>query len=791
MLISERWLRELVPGAPDLNTLIERLTLAGLEVAGAEPAAPPLESVVVAEVLDAAPHPNADRLRLCQVSDGTETLPVVCGAPNVRAGLKVALAQVGARLPGDLRIRKSKIRGEVSQGMLCSGRELGLDDDQAGILELPADAPSGVALSDYLELDDHLIEVDLTPNRGDCLSALGLARELAALLDLPLAWQAPGPVAAEHEQCAEVEIRAPADCPRYAARILLEVDAAAPTPGWLRERLRRSGIRSLGAVVDITNYVLLETGQPLHAFDLDRLHGGIRVRRAAAGELLTLLGEQSVTLGPEHLVIADANGPVALAGIMGGAGSAVSSETRRVLLESAYFPPAAVAGRARGLGLGTDAAHRFERGVDPTGQVRAIERATALLVEICGARPGPVTDVRDAAHQPAPAELSLRRSRCRRVLGIDLELEQIGSLLQRLGMSTRETDADTLAVTAPSFRFDLTHEVDLIEEVARLHGYDRIPAVQPPGSSAMLPAPDARLEPMRLRSLMVDRGYREVVTYSFVGEVEQRRLFPQTQAPVLQNPLSADQAVMRVSLWPGLLQTAVHNRNRQVGRMRLFELGRCFRIENSNYIQPSVMSGIICSDSFSAHCLDSARASDLYDLKADIDALLAMTGSPTHFTVEPASHPALHPGQAARLLRDGRTVGWFGRLHPSLEQELELPWSGLFELDLEVLTEQVAHRPRVVSPYPLVERDLSLLVPRDTLWAQLRTAAQDAAGATLVDIDIFDLYTGAGIGAEHKSVGLRLRFSDPERNLTDAEIEQLQNQVLEALTDRFGAQLRA
>lgn len=307
----------------------------------------------------------------------------------------------------------------------------------------------------------------------------------------------------------------------------------------------------------------------------------------------------------------------------------------------------------------------------------------------------------------------------------------------------------------------------------------------------MLPTPDAHLEPMRLRSLMVDRGYREVVTYSFVSDAEQRRLFPQTQAPVLQNPLSTDQAVMRVSLWPGLLQTAVHNRNRQVEHMRLFELGRCFRIENSNYVQPSVMSGIICSDSFSAHCLDPARASDLYDLKADIDALLAMTGVPTQFIVEPANHPALHPGQAARLRRGDRTVGWFGRLHPSLEQELELPWSGLFEVDLGVLTDQVVHRPRPVSPYPLVERDLSLLVPRDTLWAQLRTAAQAAAGAALVDIDIFDLYTGTGIGTEHKSVGLRLHFSDPERNLTDAEIEQIQSQVLEALTDRFGAQLRA
>ena len=791
MLISERWLRELVPDAPGLDSLIERLTLAGLEVAGTEPAAPPLDSVVVAEVLEATPHPNADRLRLCQVSDGTDTLPVVCGAPNVRAGLKVALARVGARLPGDLRIRKSKIRGEVSQGMLCSGRELALDDDQAGILELPADAPTGVPLSDYLELDDHLIEVDLTPNRGDCLSALGLARELAALLDLPLAWHEPQPVAAVHAQCAEVEILDPDECPRYAARILLDVDAAAPTPGWLRERLRRSGIRSLGAVVDITNYVLLETGQPLHAFDLDRLCGGVRVRRAAAGETLTLLGEQSVTLGPEHLVIADADGPVALAGIMGGAGSAVSVDTRCVLLESAYFTPTAVAGRARGLGLGTDAAHRFERGVDPTGQVRAIERATALLVEICGARPGPVTNISDGAQQTAPVELSLRRSRCRRVLGIDFELAQIGSLLQRLGMGTRELDADTLVVRAPSFRFDIEQEVDLIEEIARLHGYHQIPAVRPPGQSVMLPVPDGRLEPMRLRNLLVDRGYREVVTYSFVGEAEQRRLFPQAQAPALQNPLSADQAVMRVSLWPGLLQTTVHNRNRQAGHMRLFELGRCFRIEDSNYVQPSVISGILCSDSSAAHCLDPARATDLYDLKADIDAVLAMTGLPAQFTVEPISHPALHPGQAARLLRNGQAVGLFGRLHPSLEQEFELPWSGLFEIDLDALGQQVVHQPRPVSPYPLVDRDLSLLVPGDTLWSELRATAAAAAGAALVDIDIFDLYTGPGIGAGYKSVGLRLRFSDPERNLTDTEIEQFQGQVLDALTDRFGAQLRA
>ena len=794
MRVSETWLREWCNPPLDTAGIAERLTMGGIEVGAIEPAAGAFDGVVVARIVTTRPHPDADRLRLCEVevAPGEPLLNIVCGAPNARPGLRAPLARVGARLPGGLHIKKSKIRGQPSEGMLCSAQELGLGEGQAGLLELPDDAPIGAPLRDYLQLDDRIIEVELTPNRGDCLSVSGLARDLAALTDTPLTAPDMAAVPPASERRLEVRIEAPAACPRYLCRVVENIDPKAPSPLWLQERLRRAGLRSLGPVVDVTNYVLLELGQPLHAFDLDRIGGGIVVRQARAGEKLRLLNGQEIDADPDLLLICDDTRPLAAAGIMGGAESAVGDATRSVLLESAFFAPRAIAGRARRLGLQTDASHRFERGVDPHLQLPAIERATQLLIELCGGVPGPVVEACSEADLPAAPAIRLRAARVARVLGCELADGDIETILRRLGCSVSAQAPGLWQVTPPSRRFDLVIEEDLIEELARVHGYARLPAVRPAPRGNFPPAGDDRVSRQRLALALVDRGYQEAITYSFVEPKLQALIDPHGRPLGLSNPLSAELAVMRTSLWPGLLQALAYNANRQVARVRLFEIGLRFVEAGGEVRQDAAVAGLISGPRSPEQWALPATPVDFFDLKADVEALLAITGCADRFSFEPAEHPALHPGQSARLRRDGRAVGWLGRLHPALEAQLGLDEAPLlFEVELAALTAGRVPVYAEVSRFPVVRRDLAVVLPQQVPAADiLATARAACAQAPVQELLIFDVYQGPGVPAGCKSVALGITLADTERTLSDADVEPLLARVLHALAEAHQAQLR-
>jgi phenylalanyl-tRNA synthetase beta chain len=794
MRVSETWLREWCNPPLDTAGIAERLTMGGIEVGAIEPAAGAFDGVVVARIVTARPHPDADRLRLCEVevAPGESLLHIVCGAPNTRPGLRAPLARVGARLPGGLHIKKSKIRGQPSEGMLCSAQELGLGEGQAGLLELPDDAPIGAPLRDYLQLDDRIIEVELTPNRGDCLSVSGLARDLAALTDTPFTAPDMAAVPPASERRLEVRLEAPAACPRYLCRVVENIDPKAPSPLWLQERLRRAGLRSLGPVVDVTNYVLLELGQPLHAFDLDRIGGGIVVRQARAGEKLRLLNGQEIDADPDLLLICDEARPLAAAGIMGGADSAVGDDTRSVLLESAFFAPRAIAGRARRLGLQTDASQRFERGVDPHLQLQAIERATQLLIELCGGVPGPVVQACAESELPVTPAIRLRAERVAHVLGCGLADGAIENILRRLGCTVSAQAPGLWQVTAPSRRFDLAIEEDLIEELARVHGYERLPAVRPAPRANFPAAGDDQVSRQRLALALVDRGYQEAITYSFVEPRLQALVDPQGRPLALSNPLSTELAVMRTSLWPGLLQALAYNANRQVARVRLFEIGLRFTDAGGELRQDAAVAGLIAGPRSPEQWALPAEAVDFFDLKADVEALLAITGCADRFGFEPAEHPALHPGQSARLSRDGTTVGWLGRLHPRLESALALDESPLlFEIELAAL---VAGRVPVyaeVSRFPAVRRDIAVVLPQQVPAADiLATARAACAQAPLQELLIFDVYQGPGVPAGYKSVALGITLAATERTLTDADVEPLIARVLHALAEAHQAQLR-
>lgn len=805
MRVSETWLREWCNPPLDTAGVAERLTMGGIEVGAIVPAAGEFDGVVVARIVTTRPHPDADRLRLCEVevAPGEAPLHIVCGAPNARPGLRAPLARVGARLPGGLHIKKSKIRGQPSEGMLCSAQELGLGEGQAGLLELPDDAPLGAALRDYLQLDDRIIEVELTPNRGDCLSVSGLARDLAALTDTPLTAPDIAAVPPASERRLEVRLEAPAACPRYLCRVVENVDPKAPTPLWLQERLRRAGLRSLGAVVDITNYVLLELGQPLHAFDLDRIGGGIVVRHARPGEKLRLLNGQDVEADADLLLICDEARPLAAAGIMGGAESAVGDDTRSVLLESAFFAPRAIAGRARRLGLQTDASHRFERGVDPHLQLPAIERATQLLIELCGGVPGPVVEACSEADLPAAPAIRLRAARVARVLGCELADGDIENILRRLGCAVSAQAPGLWQVTPPSWRFDLAIEEDLIEELARVHGYARLPAVRPALRGNFPPAGDDQVARQRLALTLVDRGYQEAITYSFIDLRIAGLIDPEARARdrlfILSNPLSADLAVMRTSLWPGLLRAYAHNAHRQATRVRLFEIGSRFVVPPESApgkvesVPPDPMvGGLIAGPRNPEQWALPVEPVDFFDLKADVEALLAITGCADRFSVEPAEHPALHPGQSARLRRDGRAVGWLGRLHPALEAQLGLDEAPLlFEVELAALTAGRVPVYAEVSRFPVVRRDLAVVLPQQVPAADiLATARAACAQAPVQELLIFDVYQGPGVPAGCKSVALGITLADTERTLSDADVEPLLARVLHALAEAHQAQLR-
>lgn len=795
MRFSESWLRDWVNPPVDTRTLADQLSMAGLEVDSVEPAAPAFSGVVVGLVESVTPHPDAEKLRVCSVRVGADApLQIVCGAANVAPGMRVPVATVGAVLPSDqpggFKIKRARLRGVESLGMICSASELGLAETSSGILPLPADAPVGEDLRVWLQLDDACIEVDLTPDRGDCLSIAGLAREVSAINGATLTPVTVDAVAPGRDDRFPVRLLAPERCPRYACRIVRGIDPAAETPMWMRERLRRSGIRSLGAVVDVTNYVMLELGQPMHGFDLARLDGEIRVRLAEPGERLTLLNGQEIALRPDTLLIADAERALALAGIMGGEGSGVGPETRDVLLESAFFAPAGISGKARSYGLHTDSSHRFERGVDPQLQVRALERATRLLLEVAGGQPGPVVDVLAEAHLPRRSRLSLRARRCAQILGLTLPPETVEEILARLGMHTERT-ADGWTVTVPSARIDLVHEVDLIADIGRIHGYDRIPVSHASSAAATKAAPEAAFDQDRARLALVGRGFQEVVTYSFVSPELQARVEPESQGLRLANPISADMSVMRLSLWPGLLQTARYNQARQQERVRIFETGLRFRPGPEGLRQEPVIAALAVGGVEPEQWGQPLQATDFYSLKCDAEALLTLTGAAERFAFVPASHPALHPGQTACIERDGQRVGLLGMLHPALAAELDLAGDVfLFELEQAALSDGWLPRFAPISRFPAIRRDIALVVDREIPYGAIAAAIREAAGPLLRELVPFDVYTGANIDSGRKSLALGLILQASSQTLTDDAVEETVGRVLARLDSDFRARLR-
>ncbi|MCX7673864.1 MAG: phenylalanine--tRNA ligase subunit beta [Thiobacillaceae bacterium] len=784
MQFSERWLRSLVETDLGIEALGERLTLAGLELEAIAPVAPPFDQVVVAEIIAARRHPNADRLQLCTVRVGQgEALAIVCGAANARPGLKTACALVGARLPGGIEIRPVQVRGVDSHGMLCSARELGLAEAAEGILELPHDAPVGVDLRAYLHLDDRIVTLKLTPNRGDCLSLTGIAREVAALTGARLQAVDCSEVSAASPVRHPVDVLAAEACPRYCGRVIRGLDAAARTPAWMAERLARSGVRCIHPVVDVTNYVLLELGQPMHAFDLGRLAGPVRVRWAQAGERLHLLNGEEIALAPDCLIIADDGGPLALAGIMGGAGSAVGEGTRDVFLEAAHFTPAAVAGRARRYGLATDSSQRFERGVDPELPRRAMERATRLILELCGGEAGPVVEAGPGVGARPP--IAFRPQRAERLLGISLPEAHMLALFGRLGLAV-DTGATPWQVRVPSWRFDLVREVDLIEELARLHGYERIPPRAPSAVSHMLPAHESERPLDDLKAYLSAMGYHEVITYSFISSEQHNDFTNETEPIVLRNPIASSMNVMRASLLPGLVHTLRHNLNHGQERVRLFELGRCF-LGTDAAGQPLRLGGLAHGAAMPEQWGMSARTVDFYDVKAELEALFW----PQRPEFVPAAHPALHPGRCARLRLHGVEVGWLGSLHPRLTQKYDLGTSPVvFELQAQALIQRPLPRYAGLSRFPAVRRDLAVVVAADLPVGPILAAVRAALPALVTEFELFDVYQGQAVEPGKKSLAFRMLLQHTEKTLTDTEIDAAVAQVLDFLTRHFDARLR-
>ena len=792
MKFSEGWLREWVDPPLSTEELAARLTGAGLEVDSVRPVGEGLSKVVVAEVVEVGRHPDADRLSLCRVDAGTgELLPVVCGAPNVSTGMRAALALPGARLPGGVKVRRSRIRGEESQGMLCSARELGLGTEEDRIVALSPEAKVGRDLREELALDDVTIDIELTPNRGDCLGMAGIAREVGALTRVAVRSPVRDSVPAATDDAVAIRLDAPVDCPRYVGRVIRDIDANAETPLWLRERLRRCGLRSISAVVDVTNYVMLELGQPMHAFDLEKIAPPVRVRRARDGERLTLLDGASLTLDGQALVIADERGAIALAGIMGGGPSAVTADTRHILLESAWFRPRTIAVEARRRGLHTDASHRFERTVATDLQRRATERATALLVAIAGGRPGPVVDERRDDHLPVPARIGLRASRIRRLLGMEMEPGEVRGILTRLGLQVEEGSPGEWQVQAPPFRPDLAIEADLIEELARVHGYERIPDRSPVSDLRMRPHAEVGPGTTAVREVLAARGYQEAVTFSFVNAGLQAAMAPDHDAIPLANPISSEMAVMRAQIWPGLTRAMVYNTNRQRTRVRLFETGLVFHRLSEGVRQKAVVAGLATGPVYPEQWGEATRDCDFFDVKGDVEALLERGRVSGRVTFERASLPALHPGRAARALCDGTPIGSLGEVHPELARE----WKHaapvyLFELSLAALSRGRRLRFEPLSRHNAVRRDLAIVVDESVSAEALRDCVGHAGVDVLENLELFDVYRGEGIDSGKKSLAIGLSFRHGSRSLVDQEVEEGFRTIANALATHLGAVVR-
>ena len=794
MKFSELWLREWVNPALGSEALSEQITMAGLEVDGLDPVAGAFHGVVVGEVVECGQHPNADKLRVTKINVGGERLlDIVCGAPNCRQGLKVAVATVGAVLPGDFKIKAAKLRGEPSEGMLCSFSELGISDDHDGIIELPADAPIGTDIRSYLRLDDNTIEISVTPNRADCLGIAGIARDVAVLNGLPLTEPDIEAVPATLADTLPIRVEASAACPRYLGRVVKGINVKAATPLWMREKLRRCGIRSIDPVVDITNYVLLELGQPMHAFDLDRIEGGIVVRLAEEGEALTLLDGTEAKLSQDTLVIADEQKALAMAGIFGGEHSGVNEETQNVLLESAFFAPLAITGRARRHGLHTDASHRYERGVDPSLQYKAIERATQLLLEICGGQAGPVIDQTDAKELPARATITLRREKLDRLIGHVIADEQVTDILTRLGCEVTVGAGEWQAV-APGWRFDMAIEEDLVEEVARIYGYNNIPDVPVKASLIMTEHREVALSLKRVKTLLVDKGYQEAITYSFVDPKVQQLLHPGEEALILPSPISSDMSAMRLSLWTGLLGAVVYNQNRQQGRVRLFESGLRFVPEPQADLgiqQDLMLAGVLSGHRTEEHWDMARQAVDFYDLKGDLESILDLTGKLEAITFRAEANPALHPGQSAAIYLHGEKIGFIGVIHPELERKLDLNGRTLvFELLWNKVADRVLPDAQEISRFPANRRDIAVVVAENVPAADIIAECKKVGANQVVGVNLFDVYRGKGVNEGEKSLAISLTLQDTSRTLEEEEIAATVARCVAALKERFQATLR-
>ncbi|MCA3985608.1 phenylalanine--tRNA ligase subunit beta [Vibrio vulnificus] len=794
MKFSESWLREWVNPAVTTDELTHQITMAGLEVDDVLPVAGTFNGVKVGHVVECGQHPDADKLRVTKVDVGEEELlDIVCGAANCRQGLKVAVATVGAVLPGDFKIKKAKLRGQPSHGMLCSFTELGIDVESDGIMELAIDAPIGMDFRDFLALNDVTVDVDLTSNRADCFSIRGMAREVGVLNRADVTEPSVAPVAPSIDDTVAIEVKAPAACPRYLGRVVKNVNVQAKTPLWMQEKLRRCGIRSIDPVVDITNFVLLEQGQPMHAFDLAKIDGGIVVRLAEQGEKITLLDGSEAELNADTLVVADHNKALAIAGIFGGEESGVTSETKDVLLECAFFAPDHIRGRARSYGLHTDSSMRFERGVDYALQASAMERATALLVEICRGEVAPVVAVESEVELPKPNKVALRRTKLDNLLGHHIADSDVVEILERLGM-TVETTAEGWVAVAPTWRFDIAIEQDLVEEVGRIYGYDNIPNQNPAAALKMHDHQEANIPLKRVRDLLVDRGYHEAITYSFVEPEQQKLVVPGVDALILPNPISAEMSAMRLGLIQGLLNTVVHNQKRQQPRVRLFEYGLrfipCETAENGMRQEP-MLAGVIAGTRSEEHWNIDTNTVDFFDLKGDVEAILELSANDKAYSFVAAKHPALHPGQSAAIVVDGKEIGVIGTVHPELERKFGLNGRTIvFEIEWSAINRKVIPEAVALSKFPANRRDIAVVVDEAVASGDIVNACLEVGGEFLKAAKLFDVYVGKGVEEGKKSLAIALTLQSNERTLEDADIAGAVDAIVAHVSEKFGASLR-
>ena len=794
MLVSESWLREWVSTQAGSEALSERLTLAGLEVESVDTAGPDLDRrVIVGEITAVTGHSDASQLRVCTVDTGDHSIhPIVCGAKNIRAGLKTAIALPGAVLPGSNAVTVRTIRGVRSEGMICSREELGLEESSEGILELDESAPLGTAIGDYLDLRDQRFRLELTPNRGDCLGIVGVAREVATLTGGRLAAGATPENRLTSRAALEVVLEAPAGCPRYVGRAIAGIDMSAKTPDWMVERLRRSGMRSINVVVDVTNYVMHELGQPMHGFDFSKIEGGIRVRMAKKGETLTLLDGNTVTLEPENLVIADHQNAIALAGIMGGESTAISSDTRDIYLEAAYFSPTAMLGRARRFGMQTDASHRFERGVDSQLQLQAIEQATALVIRIAGGHAGPISHAVEKSALPKAPRIKFVESEIQRILGIRVPSATTAAILEDLGMKATRTDVGW-DVVPPSWRHDIQASHDLVEEVGRCHGFDQILPRAPNTEPQIGAHRENRISLDEIKRAMVYLGFHEAITYSFVEPESQQQLLDRGNAIPLQNPIADNMSVMRQSLWPGLLEALKTNLNRQEERVRLFEAGQVFlrAVESGRCTEIGKLGIILCGNRRPRQWGEEAVKCDFFDLKGCLESIFMLTGQPGKFEFRQSTNPAMHPEQCASIVFGNREIGHLGKLHPvhqrgyDLERAVylaEFELSPLCSANLPVFSE--------ISKFPSVHRDLSVMVdegiPVQSVLQQIRATA----GPHLRKLELFDIYRGSNVKKNKKSLAFSLTFQSESSNLISLEMEAEIEKIIKVLNEAFGAEMR-